>query len=701
MGCFISFRKRLLRKKEKKMREKKDILTDCTLCYHSCGIKVTVENGKAVKVEGLESHPLNRGKLCPKGESMLDNIYDPNRLKTPMKRNNGSWDRISWDQALTEIADKLNKLKEGFGPTVLGVFSGSIGVENLEMAGLTQRFRAAFGSPNFFSVESLCYRMRIRTRQITFGKYPTEELDSNLYILWGHNPDESDFPLRLALEESLKRGSKLVVIDPKYIPLAEKADMYLRIRPGTDGAMALAMINVIINENLYDKEFVEKYTYGFDKLSAHIQKYTPEWAEKITWVPAEDIRGLARLFAMTRGASIFQGTATQDQTANGTQNSRAFSILQVITGNINIPGGWVISPRLKFGNVGLGAESEPLGADQYPIFYEVFGRKSPYGVVTMVPENIPEKLKAFIVIGGNPLLSMPDTNAFREAFKKLDLLVVHDLFMTETAELAHYVLPACSHLEKWGVAYTYNVCHCVPYLLLRKRAIEPLHESWSEWRFLTELGKKLGLQEYFPWNSEEELVAFELEPSGLTFDSLLHDHPEGAYYQEKTYGTKENSFTTPTRRIEIYSEALEKAGHDPLPTYLEPEKSPQGLRWEEFRDRYPLILSTGNRNFYYTHSQHRRVQNLKEKNPDPQAELGPKTAETFSIKDGNTIIVETDRGQVKMKASVSDRVAEGVVLVPHGWPGQANVNLLTDAQCREPIMGYPQMKSLLCTVRRA
>ncbi|MBW1912826.1 MAG: molybdopterin-dependent oxidoreductase, partial [Deltaproteobacteria bacterium] len=171
------------------MGQKKEILTDCTLCYHSCGCRVTVEDGRAVKVEGLESHPLNKGRLCPKGEAALENIYSPDRLKYPMKRVNGSFERVSWDQALDEIAEKLSALKDEFGPQILGVFSGSIGVENLEMAGLMQRFKAAFGSPNFFSVESVCYRMRIRTRQMTFGKYPTEELDSNLYILWGHNPE--------------------------------------------------------------------------------------------------------------------------------------------------------------------------------------------------------------------------------------------------------------------------------------------------------------------------------------------------------------------------------------------------------------------------------------------------------------------------------------------------------------------------------
>ena len=680
-------------------KERKVIFTDCTLCYHSCGTKVTVEDGRAVKVEGLESHPLNKGKLCPKGEAALDNIYHPNRLKYPMKRVQGGWERVTWDQALTEIATRLLKLKEEFGPSVFGVFSGSIGVENLEMVGLTQRFKAAFGSPNFFSVESICYRMRIRTRQITFGKYPTEELDSNLYVLWGHNPEESDFPLRLAIEENLKKGAKIVVIDPKRIPLADHAEMYLRIRPGTDGAMALAMINVIVNEKLYDEDFINKYTLGFGKLVAHVQKYTPDWAEKITWVPAEDIRKLARLFAKTEGAGIYQGTNTQDQTANGTQNSRVFSVLQVITGNINNPGGWVISPRLKLGNVGMEVEGEPLGADQYPLFYEVWGRKSPYGVVTCVPESVPEKIKAFLVIGGNPIVSMPDSNAFSSAFRKLGLLVVHDLFMTETGELAHYVLPACSHLEKWGVAYTYNVCHCLPYLMLRKKAIEPFYESWSEWKFLTELAKKLGMGDQFPWKSEEELVAFELQPTGLTFEQLLRAKPEGAFYQEKEYGMKEAKFSTPTKKIEIYSDALEHVGFDPLPTYLEPRRSP--LNTPELLEKYPLVLSTGNRNLFYTHGQFREIESLKEKNPEPKAEIGPKTALKYGIKDGDQIVIETNRGTVRMKAHVDERVAEDVVLIPHGWPREANANLLTDALCREPIMGYPDMKSLLCSIRKA
>lgn len=681
------------------MRGKKEIYTDCTLCYHSCGCKVTVEDGRAIKVRGMESHPLNRGRLCPKGASVLNTVYSQDRIRHPMKRVNSGFEEISWDQALDEIAGKLNELKDRYGPQALGVFSGSIGVENLEMAGLLQRFKAAFGSPNFFSVESVCYRMRIRVRQLTFGRYPIEEMDSNLYILWGHNPDQSDYPLKFAIRRNVKKGSKVIVIDPKRIPIADNAHMYLQIRPGTDGALALAMLHIIVKEHLYDANFVAKYTYGFEKLVPHVEQFTPEWAEGITWVKADDIRKLARLFAVTRGASIYQGTCTQDQTANGTQNSRLFSVLQTITGNINVPGGWVTSPPPRFGDVGMSIEGNPLGTEEYPLFFEMWGRKSPFGVVTVLPESIPEKIKAFLVVGGNPLVSMPDSNAFQDAFGKLDLLVVHDLFLTETARAAHYVLPACSHLEKWGVAYSYDVCHCIPYLMLRKKCIEPLYESWSEWRLLTELGNRLGLGKHFPWHSEEEMVAFELAPSGFSFETLLKEKPEGVIYRQKEYGCRDGLFKTPSRKIEIYSDALKAVGFDPLPSFLPPERGPERAS-KEFLTKYPLILSTGSRNLYYTHSQHRAVKTLQKIVPEPMAEISPATAARFGISAKDKVLIETNRGQVTMRVHVDDRVADGIVLVPHGWEGDANVNLLTDAACREPIMGYPDMKSLACRITR-
>lgn len=677
----------------------KKYLTGCAICYHSCGMEVTVEDGKAVRVEGQSSHPLNKGRLCPKGGAAVEHLYHPDRLKYPLKKVNGEFQRISWDQAIEEISAKLMALKEEYGGSAIAFFCGSIGVENLEMISLTHRFKAALGSANFFSVESICYRMRIRARQITFGKYPVEEMNSNLYLLWGHNPAASDFPLAMAMEENIRKGARVIVIDPRRIPIADRAEMYLPIRPGTDGALALALIHVVINEKLYDADFVNKWTHGFDALVPHIQKYTPEWAEPITSVPAEQIRILARRFATTKGASIFHGTCTQDQCANGSQTDRAMAILQVITGNINVPGGWVISPRLRLADASLPFPGKPLGADEYPLFYELWGRTSPYAVMNMVPESVPEKLRAFLVAGGNPLVTMPDSNALREAFQKLDLLVVYDQFLSETARFAHYVLPAANQFEFAGLAYNYNVCHCLPYLMLRSPFLDRYYECKSMREVYTELAQKCGFGEKFPWKSGEELVSYELGPSGLSLEDLKKA-PEGRFFQEVRYGCTEKSFTTPTGKIEIYSEAFEKVGFDPLPTYREPDKSPQGVRWEELGSTYPLILSTGTRDIHYTNTMIHNVESITRLSPYPKAEIGPQTAARYGVANMDDVIVETDRGYVTMKASVDERVMEGVVLVPHGWPGEANCNNLTDCRCREPIMGYPQWKGLLCSIRK-
>jgi anaerobic selenocysteine-containing dehydrogenase len=320
--------------------------------------------------------------------------------------------------------------------------------------------------------------------------------------------------------------------------------------------------------------------------------------------------------------------------------------------------------------------------------------------MNMVPESVPGKLRSFIVAGGNPLVTMPDSNALREAFRKLDLLVVYEQFMTETAQFAHYVLPAANQFEFWGLAYNYNVCHCLPYLMVRQPVIGRYHECKSVREFYTELAQKCGFGDKFPWKSGEELVAHELGPSGLTIDALKAK-PEGAYYQKMEYALKERSFATPTGKIEIYSEAFEQAGFEPMPTYREPDKSPQGPRWAELGNKYPLILSTGTRDLYYNGSMLHNMKSLQLKSSFPKAEMGPRTAAEHGIAQGDDVIVETDRGQAKMKASVDGRITEGVVLVPHGWWGEGNCNYLTDCQCREPIMGYPQWKGLLCSIRKA
>jgi len=677
------------------------IKTDCILCAWGCGINAYVEDGKLVRVEGMTEHPLNQGVLCPRGAALVDSVYSPDRLKYPVKRVNDSWERVSWEEALDIIAGKLQQIKDEYGARALSIFCGSIGVENNELATFARRFRGAYGTPNFLSVESNCYRSRILAHQLTFGTFLQEEPgEAKCVLLWGHDPDNSKLPLASMLYKLLGEGFKLIVINPKRTPLA-KSGIHIPIRPGTDCALALAMLNVIVSEDLYDKKFVQEHTVGFDKLKEHVKQYPPEKVAEITWVPAEDIIGVARLFATAESACIVPGVCTLDQHVNGLQNNRAFAILQAVTGNVDVPGGWVNVPFPRLGSLHIKVDEEPIGANEHPLFYRLWGREAPYGqtmhLSAAVIDEKPYPIKALIVNGGNPLITLPDTNRVKQALEKLDLLVVMDLFMTETAKKADLVLPACSFMERSGVGYIYAVTSGMPYLLLRKKVIEPLWESWPDWKFWTELGRRMGYGDLFPWQTDDEIVAYWLRPTGLTTEQLTEQNPEGAFFAEKKYDMcRQGEFRTPSKKIELYSQTLAEHGHDPLPVHIEPSLSPissPGLAKE-----YPLILTTGARIPEYTHTQFRNVPSLRRMIPEPVAEIHPDTAKEYGITNGEMMAIETRRGEIRMKAKTTEDLAPQIVSIPHGW-SEANANVLTELEPRDPITGYTQLKALLCRIK--
>ena len=680
----------------------KVIKTDCILCVWGCGINAYVEEGKLVKVEGMAEHPLNQGSLCPRGKALVDYVYSPDRLKYPMKKESGGWKRISWDEALDIIASKLQQIKDKYGARALAIFCGSIGVENYELAAFARRFRGAYGTPNFLSVESNCYRSRILAHQLTFGTFLLEEPEkARCVILWGHDPDNSRPPLASKLYQALDKGLELIVINPKRTPLAKRG-LHIPIRPGTDCALALGMLNVIISQDLYDKEFVEKYTIGFNKLAEHVKQYPPEKVEKITWVPAADIERIARIFATAESASIVQGVCALDQQINGLQNNRVLSILQAVTGNIDKPGGWVAVPFPRLGSLHIKVEEEPIGAAEHPLFYRLWGRTSPYGQTMYLADAVltekPYPIKALIVTGGNPALTLPDSSKIKQALEKLDFLVVIDLFMTETAEMADIVLPACSFLERSGVGYVYAVTSSMPYILLRKKVIEPLWECWPDWRFWCELGRKMGYEDLFPWQNDGEVVEHWLKPTGLTIEQLSEQNPEGVFFAEKKYDMcQKGEFRTPSRKIEIYSQTLADYGYDSLPAHIEPSQSP--VSNPDLVKEYPLILTTGARTLEYTHTQMRNVPRLQQSAPEPMAEIHPDTAIKYGVADGDTIAVETKRGNIKIKVRTTEDLAPGVIGIPHGW-AQANANVLTELEPRDPATGYTEFKALLCRIRK-
>jgi len=680
----------------------KMIKTDCILCVWGCGINAYVEDGRLVKVSGMTEHPLNQGVLCPKGAALVDYIYSPERLQFPMKKVKDDYERISWDEALNTIADRLQQIKNEYGAHALAIYCGSIGVENYELTSFAHRFRGAYGTPNFLSVESNCYRSRILSHQLTFGTFLLEEPEkSECVILWGHDPDNSKLPLASKLRKALNNGMKLISINPKRTQLAKRGS-HIPIRPGTDCALALAMLNVIISEDLYDKEFVEKHTIGFDQLKEHVKQYSPEKVAEITWIPAEDIIKVARMYATAESACIVSGICAMEQQINGLQNGRVFAILQAVTGNIDVPGGWVRVPFPRLTNLSIKVDEEPIGADKHPLFYRLWGRQAEFGQAMYLTDAIidekPYPIKAMIVTGGNPLITLPDFKRTKQAMEKLDFMVVMDLFMTDTARMADIVLPACSFMERSGLGYIYAVTSGIPYLLLRKKVIEPLWECWPDWKLWSELGRRMGYSDLFPWQSDDEVVEYWLEPSGFTVKQLSEQNPEGVFIAEKKYDMcNRGEFHTPSKKIELYSQTLAEHGYDPLPVYIEPSQST--ISNPELARDYPLILTTGARYLQYTHTQLRSVPSLHKAVPEPVAEIHPDTAREYGITDGEMVAIETRKGEIRMKVRTTEDLVPQVVSIPHGWP-EANANMLTELEPRDPVTGYTELKALLCRIRK-
>ncbi|MCP4604789.1 MAG: molybdopterin-dependent oxidoreductase [Proteobacteria bacterium] len=682
------------------------IKTDCALCVNCCGLDCYVEDGKLVKVEGMKEHPASHGLLCSKGEKLIEYQYSPDRILYPQKKlPDGTWQRITWDEAYDTIGSKLLQIKEEFGPEALALYCGSVAVEHFEASAFLQRFKAAYGTPNFISVEGGCFRSRILSRQMTFGRYtvPDELEYTKLAVVWGHNPEESMKPLGQKMRDLVEAGKlELIVIDPKKIPLAD-IGMYLQPRPGTDLALMLAMAHVMITENIYAREFIEEWGHGFDKFKEHVKQYPPEKVAEICDIPAIEIKRVARKMAATKGMAVYQGTASLDRQITNVQNHRMIGILMALTGNIDVPGGWI--PFLPFFTTDLRLPvddaKKPMGAEEFPLFYELWGRQVPYGQSMVMSKQVltekPYPIKALISSAGNPVVTLPDPNKFKEALKKLDLFVVIDLYMNETAELADIVLPACTFLETTAMgSYTVQGNYGLPFVMLRRKVVEPMGECKTDWIIWSELGRKMGMGEHFPWTTDEEMLDMLFQPSGFTFDHF-NSQPNGFMYRSKLITTTPQKFRTPSGKIEIYSDTLAELGHDPMPTFIEPTESP--VSTPDLAREYPLILMTGSRVEPFIHTQLRQISSLRAIIPEAAADINPSTADKFGVRDNEPVKISTPVGSIKMKVKYNDGMKLGVISIPHGW-SEANACELVNGEHLDPIMGYPEDKAILCKVER-
>ena len=513
------------------MNTDKVVKSTCGICQIGCGVLVHMDNGQVTSIEGDPDSPLNEGVLCPKGFASLEYLYHPDRLQRPLKRlgrrGEGKWLPISWDEALDMVANGLADARDNCGVESVVFMGGSFkgGFQGQYLA----RFANLFGSPNIAGQGHVCFVPRANASRITYGFYAIPDFDypPAAIVVWGKNPAETLHHVYRREMRAVKQGAKLMVIDPAKTSDAGRAELWLKPRPGSDLALAMGLLNVIIKKGLYDKAFVEKWTVGFDELAAHVQDYTPERVAEITWVPVEMIKQAAMFYGTNKPACIQWGNAI-DQGVNNFQTARAICILRAITGNLEIPGGelrW--SPPPLLGHL-LGPSSPTLNLAE-KISPEVRRRRVttkdellptvfyalPQGIIKAIRSGDPYPIRAAFVQGCNPLLTYGNAQEAYQAFLGLDFLAVVDMFLTPTAALADIILPVATYLEFDGiVAPPYSLA-----VALVQQKITRVGECRSDYEILRDLARKLGFGEHF-WDTEEQCLDFILEPAGITFDEF-------------------------------------------------------------------------------------------------------------------------------------------------------------------------------------
>lgn len=682
------------------------VTTVCRFCPAGCGMNVYVEGNRAYKVEGLAEDPRTKGILCPKGKAALEVLYSSERILYPLRRKGdkggGKWEVVNWDVALDDVASKFRNIIKGYGAKAISVYRGQASDWGASWL-YALRFMNALGSPNITTPSHLCYTPRTMAHSLTYGGMVEPDFENTrCLVVWGANPTETNerAPFARQIFEAQARGAKLIVIDPILTRLAENADIWLQVRPGADCALALAMLHVIVKEELYDKDFICEWTVGFDALSRHLKNYSPEQMAETTGVSPDLIREAARLFATTKPSCIFEGNGL-DQHLNVVQTVRAICLLRAVTGNIEVKGGDVFPDTLSRGARDikllerLPRDVSPVGG--YSFYFDLTRVVPPPPVIDAIITGKPYPIKAMIVQGGNPVVTLANSRKTEEALRRLDFLVVMDMFMTRTAQLADLILPAATFLETTNLnAYPGMRTN---YPLLQQKVVEPLGQAWPDWKLWFELAKRLGLEEDFSWHDVDAAIDYQLEPTGFRAE-----HLKGRVVViPKRYGKfRETGFFTPSKKVELFSSTMAAYGFDPLPRHIDPaEYLPD---YAEVSQKYPLLGLNWPRTVFYSHTQFRHILSLRLADPEPLVFLHHRDAAERGIADGDAVVVRSPLGSVVLKAALTDRLLPGTVGLTWGWgeaiPG-AGTNELVDDLARDPICGATSNRLFLCEVEKA
>jgi anaerobic selenocysteine-containing dehydrogenase len=684
------------------------VKTHCARMDHGgCALRVGVKENRIVGVKGDPDGYLNRGYLCPKGMASPDRLTHPDRLRYPLKRvgrrGEGTWKRISWPEAIKEIADRFNTIKEQYGARAVAFGQGMPkGMEHFVLI----RLGNVFGTPNIIGLQDVCHAPREITGVHTCGFYPVADFHhtSKVVILWASNitSTNEEGEINILLSDQIKRGTELIVIDPRKIDLAQKARYWLQLRPGTDNALALSFLHVIIEEGLYDRGFVENWTHGFDALADQVKQFTPERISEVTWVAPDIIRETARLYATSHPAAIQWGNPIE-HTINAFHATRALICLMAISGNLDIPGGNIQANEPDILGLGNFARVELLPSKRKEMIHS-YSRTIPR-LMTVPPayfrkavlEHDPYPVKGSYFQCSNPMLAYADSRQTYKALTNLEFLAVADIFMTPTTALADIVLPAATHFEFNDIGH-YGLGH--GYILARPKVVDPPEECWPDIKILNELGKAMTDKQYW-YDDYNKLLDEVLQPAGLTFKEFSEQGYLKGPDTFKKYLKK--GFRTPTGKVELALSQAEKYSLPPLPIF-------DGFPEEDGSD-YPLVL-TSSKSQYYLHSSYRWVQRLREKRPNPKVELHPATAGKFGIEEGDELVIETKFGRISQVAHITDTVDPRVVNASHGWwfpeagPKslfdweKSNFNILTSTEKLGKEFGTPNLKGIGCKIRR-
>ena len=729
------------------MREVKK--TVCVWCKAECGILVEIEDGHLASVFPDPDWPrpvYPSPDACPRLRAAKEYFYHPSRLNFPRKRlgsrGSGQWETISWTQALDEIAHRTKALAERYGGETIAWARGT-GYRTDPYA--LGRFFRTLGTPNNCTQGQICYLPRAKMADALVGWYPHYSVrpETRCIVVIGAEPMVSRPITAAQMRTARSHGAKLIVIDPRRTRLAEEADIWLPLRPGTDAALLLGMLQIIIAEGLYDDDFVAKWCHGFYELRERAAEYPLPRVAEITRLEPELIAAAARMYATTRPGCFIEGMGVE-HSPNVAPTLQARWALAALTANIDVPGGEEqlgphpgiltdseLEPKVSFPP---GQAEKQIGAAHFqflsrrtlelvnPHAIRVWGKPFAPHAAAHAPSiyramltGKPYPVRALYCFAANPLVTQANSKLVSEAINSLDLVVVADIFPTPTTALADYILPAASWLEcpiLWD--YSAHSNYMVAGEAALPTTIPGTYEHKVDYDIYRELAVRLGKGAYWPWPSLEAYYDAQLKPLGLTHHEYVYQRRcELKPRRYRKY--EENGFATPTGKVELYSTVLEKLGYDPLPCYTEPDETMVSTK--DLAREYPLTLINGGRIRAFFHSEWRQIASVRRLHPDPLVQIHPETAARLGINAGDWIWIETKRGRIRQRAELSNRVQSHVVHAEHGWwypeltesaPAEqrvwaSNVNVLLndDPEVCSPVTGGWPLRTALCRIYKA